>query len=156
MTGDGVPSMNGAAVPSDRQTLKVAERVHEVAVDAHFEMHMGTGAVAGAAFVADRLTLLDLGPLRDGESGHVAVERGQRGAMGNDDVVAVTVAVPASGDHLAGGGGRNGRTVRPGDVNTGMEVGVALALIRYGRFEGVRSWAEALFHGAVNGPDETP
>src|SRR5580692_4702701 len=115
------------------------------AVYSYFEVEVGAGGSAGHAYCADCLAALDVLALAHEDLRAVAVERGHRAAVVDDDRVAVA-AVPAGEDDApAGGGGDRGALGR-----AYVDAGVHLEAWA----ERVRAQAEGRRDGARDRPAE--
>ena len=103
------------------------------AVDADLKVAVGAGGVAGGAEIADRLARADAVPDRDGEAGHMAVERRIAVAVVDNDAVAVA-AVVLGQDHRARGRGHDRAAVQAVavDVDTGVEMTRAVLAVNAG------------------------
>src|SRR5437667_11248494 len=97
------------------------ERIDRNACDAHLEMQVRSGTVAGRSHEGDRLSRgNDVARLHE-RPVEMAVERAQLRISGKKDVEAVTTAL-ASDRHAAGGGRVDRRAERPGQVDPAVEV----------------------------------
>src|SRR2546423_1874039 len=100
--------------------LQVAQRIYRVPVDPDLEVQVGAEAVAGAAHVADHLSLGDLGAGRHRERGLVGVTGRETPAVVDARVVAVAARPPGQDDR-SGRGGVDRRAVGNADVDTGVQ-----------------------------------
>src|SRR5205814_10173611 len=104
-----------ALATTSLSVLEKRERIDRHARDAHLEMEVRSGTVAGRSHEGDRLSRgNDVARLHE-RPVEVAVERAQLRISGNQDVEAVTTALP-SDRHRAGSGGGDGRAERSGQV----------------------------------------
>src|SRR6266550_2148550 len=122
---------------------QVGEGIGWLATVAVLEVDVRPGGVTGRPLVADQLTLAHAVAGLHLEAEEVAVEREEVVAVSHDDVVAIAdqLAVEQAGvgrHHDAVIGSEDGRALLVGDVDAGMEVGVA----EPGRFERLRAGAE--------------
>ena len=92
-------------------TLNIIHGVDGGTVVINGKMKMGTCGPAGAAHIADDLTLGDILPGGNHIVGHMPIQAGIAVAMVDGDIVAVDVAVCSRG-HGAAAGGINWRALR--------------------------------------------
>src|SRR5207244_7182316 len=122
---------------------QIREGIGRLAAVAVLEVDVRPGGVTGRPLVADQLALAHAVAGFHLEAEEVAVEREEVVAVRHDDVVAIAdqLAVEQAGvgrHHHAVIGSEDGRALLVGDVDAGMEVGVA----EPGRFERLRAGAE--------------
>ena len=91
-------------------TLNIIHGVDGGTVVINGKMKMGTCGPAGAAHIADDLTLGDILPGGNHIVGHMPIQAGIAVAMVDGDIVAVDVAVCSRG-HGAAAGGINWREI---------------------------------------------
>src|SRR2546426_8099154 len=147
--------VSGLLLSTTSSGFEKRERIDRHARDAHLEMEVRSGTVAGRSHEGDRLSRgNDVARLHE-RPVEVAVERAQLRISGEDDVEAVTTALASHGDR-AGGGSVNGRAERCGEIDAAVEV-MAGALGRP-RLDLEHRAAEALGHrrGHDPRPKKTP
>src|SRR5207253_8288016 len=122
--------VSGLLLSTTSSGFKKREWIDRHACDAHLEMQVRSGTVAGRPHEGDRLSRgNDVARLHE-RPVEVAVERAQLRISDEDDVEAVTTALASHGDG-AGGGSVDRRAERCGQVNAAVEV-MAGALCRPG------------------------
>src|SRR5438874_6714840 len=109
---------------------QIREGIGRLAAVAVLEVNVRPGGVPGRALVADQLSLAHAVAGLHLEAEEVAVEREEVVAVGHDDVVAIAdqLAVEQAGVgpyHDAVIGRKDRRALLVGDVDPGMEVGIA-------------------------------
>src|SRR3984893_16051104 len=100
---------------------QIAKRILIGAVDANFEMQVGTGRISGRSLVSDGLAAVDPVPAAHGEPRQMGVERAVAVAVGQDDDVAVA-PVPTLVGADAGVGSQDGRAGGGADGQSGVKV----------------------------------
>src|SRR5256885_2440957 len=105
--------VSGLLLSTTSSGFEKRERIDRHARDAHLEMEVRSGTVAGRSHEGDRLSRgNDVARLHE-RPVEVAVERAQLRISGDQDVEAVTTAL-ASDRHRAGGGRVDGGAGRSG------------------------------------------
>src|SRR2546429_6570711 len=137
----GYDSLLAEAVGAVR--WQIGEGVGRLAAVAVLEVDVRPGGVTRRSLVADQLALAHAVAGFHLEAEEVAVEREEVVAVSHDDVVAIAdqLAVEQAGfgrHHDAVIGGQDGRALLVGDIDAGMEVGVA----EPGRFERLSAGTE--------------
>src|SRR5438034_9820716 len=113
--------VSGLLLSTTSSGFEKRERIDRHARDAHLEMEVRSGTVAGRSHEGDRLSRgNDVTRLHE-RPVEVAVERAQLRISGNQDVEAVTTAL-TSDRHGAGSGGGDRRAERSGKVDPAVEV----------------------------------
>src|SRR5438552_18514972 len=109
---------------------QIREGIGRLAAVAVLEVNVRPGGVTGRPLIADQLALAHAVAGFHLEAEEVAVEREEVVAVRHDDVVAIAdqLAVEQAGfgrHHYAVIGGQDGSALLVGDIDAGMEVGVA-------------------------------
>src|SRR3989440_3787601 len=113
--------VSGLLLSTTSSGFEKRERIDRNACDAHLEMEVRPGTVAGRSHEGDRLSRgNDVARLHE-RPVEVAVEGAQLRISGNQDVEAVATALASDRDG-AGSGGGDGRAERSGQVDPAVEV----------------------------------
>src|SRR5437899_10352718 len=113
--------VSGLLLSTTSSGFETRERIDRHARDAHLEMEVRSGTVAGRSHEGDRLSRGNDVARRHERPVEVAVERAQLRISGNEGVEAVTAAL-ASDRHRAGGGSVEGCGDRSGQVGPALVV----------------------------------
>src|SRR4051812_19573077 len=89
-----------------------------------FEVEMGTGRIATAPYAGDALATRDRVARRDEVLGVVRVDRDEAALVSDEDEIPIAALEPGE-EHLSGLRGENGRSLRRGEIDSFVLLGVA-------------------------------